>query len=157
VLAAPEFSVTIKLLRRCTHEGKKMARFLPVLFAAIVSFGFGALWYMALSKPWMEAAGKSEADMVDASGQPVVPVGPMVTSFIAELVMAGVFAILLTKIGATTINGLIYGFLFWLGFAITTMATNHAYGGAKPSLTVIDGGHWLGVLLIQGLILGAAM
>lgn len=134
-----------------------MARFLPVLFAAIVSFGYGALWYMVLSKPWMDAAGKTEADMVDASGKPVVPVGPMVTTFIAELVMAGVFAILLTKIGATAINGLIYGFLFWLGFAITTMATNHAYGGAKPSLTVIDGGHWLGVLLIQGLILGAAM
>ena len=134
-----------------------MARFLPVLFAAIVSFGFGALWYVVLSKPWMDAAGNMEADMAGASGKSVVPVGSMVTSFIAKLVMAGVFAILLTKIGATAINGLIYGFLFWLGFAITTMATNHVHGDAKPSLTVIDGGHWLCVLLIQGIILGAAM
>ncbi|MCC2095784.1 MAG: DUF1761 domain-containing protein [Hyphomicrobiales bacterium] len=134
-----------------------MARFLPVLFAALVSFGFGALWYMALSKPWMDAAGKTEADMLGADGKPIVPVGPMAISFVAELVMAGVFAILLAKFGATTITGLVFAMLFWLGFVITTMATNNAYGGAKPALTMIDGGHWLGVLLIQGLILGAAM
>ena len=30
----------------------------------------------------------------------------------------------------------------------------HAFQGARPSLTFIDGGHWLGVLLIQGAILG---
>jgi hypothetical protein len=29
-----------------------------------------------------------------------------------------------------------------------------AFQGAKGALTVIDGGHWLGVLLIQGAILG---
>lgn len=134
-----------------------MVRFLPVLFAALFSFGFGALWYMVLAKPWMDASGKTEADMLDESGKPVIPVGPMVTSFIAEIIMAGVFAILLVQIGATAINGVIFGALFWLGFVVTTMATNHAYGGAKPFLTVIDGGHWLGVLLVQGLILGAAM
>lgn len=134
-----------------------MARFLPVFLAAFASFGFGALWYMVLSQQWMDAAGKTDADMKDENGDPIVPVGPMVTSFIGELIMAVVFAILLTRLGATTLNGVIFGGLLWLGFVITTLATNHAYGGAKRSLTLIDGGHWLGVLLIQGLILGAAM
>jgi hypothetical protein len=32
---------------------------------------------------------------------------------------------------------------------------NHAFQGAKTTLTLIDGGHWLGVLLLQGTILGA--
>ncbi len=134
-----------------------MVRFLPVLLAAVASFGFGALWYMALGQQWMAAAGKTEADMQDENGKPIVPVGPMITSFVCELVMAAVFAILLTRLGATTINGVIFGALLWFGFVITTMATNHAYGGAKRELTIIDGGHWFGVLLIQGLILGAAM
>ncbi len=51
-------------------------------------------------------------------------------------------------------TGVISGFFLWLGFVITTMAVNHAFQGAKWSLTLIDGGHWLGVLLIQGAILG---
>ncbi|MGE3246654.1 MAG: DUF1761 domain-containing protein [Beijerinckiaceae bacterium] len=134
-----------------------MVRFLPVLFAAIASFGFGAAWYMLLSKPWMEAAGKTEADMLDENGKPKVPVGPMVTSFVAEIIMAGIFGILLSQLGASALNGLIYGFLIWLGFVVTTLATNHAYGDAKPTLTLIDGGHWLGVLLIQGAIVGAVL
>jgi hypothetical protein len=51
-------------------------------------------------------------------------------------------------------TGLISGFFLWFGFVITTMAVNHAFQGTRPALTVIDGGHWLGVLLIQGVILG---
>ncbi|MBM3524115.1 MAG: DUF1761 domain-containing protein, partial [Alphaproteobacteria bacterium] len=31
---------------------------------------------------------------------------------------------------------------------------NHGFQGVKRALTVIDGGHWLGVLLIQGVIIG---
>lgn len=37
---------------------------------------------------------------------------------------------------------------------ITTMAVNHAFQGQRGALTLTDGGHWLGVLLIQGAILG---
>jgi hypothetical protein len=51
-------------------------------------------------------------------------------------------------------SGAIAGFLLWLGFVITTMAVNHAFQGERRALTLIDGGHWLGVLLIQGAILG---
>jgi hypothetical protein len=51
-------------------------------------------------------------------------------------------------------TGVISGFFLWLGFVITTMAVNHAFESTKPSLTLINGGHWLGVLLIQGFVLG---
>jgi hypothetical protein len=34
------------------------------------------------------------------------------------------------------------------------MTVNHAFQGAKRSLTLIDGGHWLGVLVLQGAVLG---
>jgi hypothetical protein len=49
----------------------------------------------------------------------------------------------------------ISGFLVWLGFVITTMGVNHAFSGAKPMLTLIDGGYWLAVLIIQGAVIGA--
>jgi Protein of unknown function (DUF1761) len=51
-------------------------------------------------------------------------------------------------------TGLITAALLWLGLVITTVAVNNAYRGAKPMLTVIDGGHWLTVLLIMGLVIG---
>jgi hypothetical protein len=34
------------------------------------------------------------------------------------------------------------------------MVVNYAFHGARHTLTLIDGGHWLGTLLIQGAILG---
>jgi hypothetical protein len=55
----------------------------------------------------------------------------------------------------TVVNGLISGSLVWLGFVATTMVVNHGFGGQKPALTVIDGGHWLAVLLVQGATIGA--
>ena len=131
--------------------------YIAIFIAAIAAFAFGAVWYMALSKPWMAAIGFDPADMLDASGKPKIPVRPMVISFIAEIVMAFVLAGILAHVaknGVTVRAGLMTGFICWLGFAITTLATNHAYGKAKPMLTVIDGGHWLGVLLIQGFVLG---
>ena len=42
----------------------------------------------------------------------------------------------------------------WLGFVLTTIVINNAYTFRRFTLTVIDSGHWLGVLLIIGGILG---
>jgi hypothetical protein len=37
---------------------------------------------------------------------------------------------------------------------ITSMNINHRYQGNKWSLTVIDGGYLLGVLLVQAVVIG---
>lgn len=131
--------------------------YLAIFLSCIASFVFGAIWYGILSRPWMAAQGWTAADLAGPGGKPKMPVAPMVISFIAELVMAAVLAGVLAhvaKSGITVRAGLLTGFICWLGFVITTLVTNHAYGKARPMLTVIDGGHWLGVLLIQGLVLG---
>lgn len=132
----------------------------PILLAAIASFAFGAVWYGTLAKQWTAARGLSEADMARAKAAMMgsIPVAYII-AFVAQLVMAWMFAgvLLHTAQGglATSLRaGLISGFFLWLGFVITTMAVNHAFQGVKRSLTLIDGGHWLGVLLIQGAILG---
>lgn len=132
--------------------------YLAIACAAIASFGFGAVWYSILSRPWMSAQGLTQADMLDASGKPRIPAAPMAITFLAEIVMALTLAGVLAhvaKSGVTIRAGLITGFICWFGFVITSLASNHAFGRAKPALTLIDGGHWLGVLLIQGAVLGA--
>lgn len=124
---------------------------LAVVLAAIAAFMFGAVWYNVLSGPWLAARGITKEAMAGKSMSPV----PFVVSFISLLVMAFVLAGLLVHMGGTTLRaGLVAGALCWLGFVIPTMATNYAFHGNKPSLTLIDGGHWLGVLLIQGAIIG---
>jgi hypothetical protein len=125
-----------------------------IMLATAASFMFGAVWYGTLAKPWMAAVGKTEAE-IKASGQ--APVLYLV-AIIAQLVMAWVLAGLIGHLGpgrVTLRNGVISGAFAWLGFVATTLAVNHGFQGAKRSLTVIDGGHWLGVLLIQGAIIGA--
>ena len=133
--------------------------YLPMLVAAIVSFAFGAVWYGSLGKQWMAARDVSAADMEKAKAEMgPIPV-PYIVAFVALLVMAWMFAgvlLHLTRGGMpmTIRAGMISGFFLWLGFVITTMAVNNAFQGKRSSLTLIDGGHWLGVLLIQGAILG---
>ena len=40
-------------------------------------------------------------------------------------------------------NGIVSGLFVWLGFVITTLSVNYAYGQRRPMLTLIDGLHWL--------------
>ncbi|MDE2362302.1 MAG: DUF1761 domain-containing protein [Hyphomicrobiales bacterium] len=129
-----------------------------VLAATVAAWIFGAVYYGVLGERWMIALGRSQADIAARRAKKVVPVGPMVISFVAELVMAFMLAGLVGHIagGAPTIKaGLLTGGPCWLGFVVTVLATNYGYQQAKPSLTIIDSLHWLGVLLIQGIVIGA--
>ena len=52
-------------------------------------------------------------------------------------------------------NGVISGFFVWLGFMATTVAVNQRYEGFGWDLTIIDAGHWLGVAIIMGAVIGS--
>ena len=125
--------------------------YLAVLVAAVAGFAFGAVWYMALGRAWMAALGKTEEE-VQANSIPKV----FVVAFLAQLVMAWLLAGLTDHMGArgSLADGLAVGFYAWLGFVMTTMVVNYGFQGQRRMLTVIDGGHWLGVLLIQALVIG---
>lgn len=128
--------------------------------AAVASWIFGAVWYGVLGKQWMAAIGFTQADMNGPDGKRKLPLGPMIVSFVAEFVMALILAGVIAhtaKKGVTVSSGALVGAICWLGFVVTTLTANHAYGRAKLALTVIDGGHWLGVLLVQGVVLGALL
>ncbi|MGD9915671.1 MAG: DUF1761 domain-containing protein [Rhizobiaceae bacterium] len=124
--------------------------FLAVLVAAVAAFAWGAIWYMALSKPWLAAA------RIDPS-QGSRSIQPFIVSFIMLLVMAIVIFVITNSVylGEFTLsNGLMVGFVCWLGFILTTLAVNQRYQGYGWGLTIIDALHWLGVALIIGAILG---
>ena len=129
--------------------------YFAVIIAALAGFGLGAVWYMVLSKPWMHAVGLTEAEC-KARNQGAGRIVPFVISIVALFVMAWMLAGIMGHLGQVSVRGgLISGFLVWLGFVITTMGVNHAFSGAPTKLTLIDGGYWLAVLLIQGAVIGA--
>jgi ABC-type Na+ efflux pump permease subunit len=128
--------------------------YFAILAAAVAAWLVGAVWYMALGKPWMAALGKTREELMGPTGKPST--GPFIISFVAELVMAFVLAFFIVQLGPVTLtHGIATAFLAWLGFVATSMVVNHGFGGARPTLTVIDGGHWLAVLLVEGAVIGA--
>ncbi len=121
----------------------------------MAGFAFGPAYYMSLSRPWLAAMGKTREEL-SASGKrsPV----PFIVSIVALAIMAWVLAGTMGHLGpgqVTLKNGVISALFLWLGFVITTLAVNYSFGQRKVLLTVIDGIHWLGVLVIQGAIIGA--
>ncbi|MHA1537192.1 MAG: DUF1761 domain-containing protein [Alphaproteobacteria bacterium] len=134
--------------RSISQTGKHaMVNYLAVLLAAVAGFAFGSVWYMALAKPWMAAVGMSEPP----KPRPL----PFIVAFLAQLLMAYMLAGALGHLGDVSVQaGAIAAALFWLGFVATTMSVNHRFAGAPWSLTAIDAGHWLGVLVVMGVVLG---
>jgi len=123
-----------------------------VLAAAVASFLFGGAYYGVLSKPWMNAVGKTP-EQIRSTGMAVPLLVTMIALVVMAIILSGIIHHVAPGAGKTR-GGLLSGFLCWIGFVATTLATNHAYQGQKSRLTIIDGGYWLGVLLIQGAILG---
>jgi len=123
--------------------------YLAVLVAAVAGYGFGAIYYMSLSTAWLDAVGKKKEELGTSKA-------PFIVAAVANIVMAWTLAGLMAHLGPITIRaGIVSAGFCWLGFVATTIAVNNGFGGRKAKLTVIDGIHWLGVLVIQGAVIGA--
>jgi len=128
--------------------------YLAILVAAIAAWLAGAAWYMVLGKVWMAAQGITP-EMKQANMQKRGAYLPFIYAFAAEIIMAWVLYGILVHLNMFTVRaGLISGALCWLGFVVTTTASNNAFSNRKAMLTVIDSVAWLGALLIIGAILG---
>ena len=126
--------------------------YIAVVAAAVAGFLFGFAWYGILGNRWMAALGKTR-DQLLPGGK--APVEAMVLTALAQLVMAWMLAGLMGHLGSIDIStGLVAALAVWVGFVLTTTIVNHRFQRASWSLTIIDGGHWLGVLLVQGFVLG---
>jgi len=121
--------------------------------ATIASMAIGAAWYSALAKPWMAANqfSQDQIDQVNSGGSPWI----YAVAAVCHLIMAYVLNGVLHHANAYTLfGGVLSAFLIWVGFVATSMTVNHRFQMKPWSLTVIDAGHYLVVLLAQGAILG---
>lgn len=125
--------------------------YLAILVAAIVAFIIGSIYYSTLTKPWMKAA------RLDPAGPKPAMAPLMITTFILELGLAFVTAGIIGHLGAgqvTVSNGIISGLFIWAGIIFTTMTINQRYQNFGWDLTLIDGLHWLLVMVGIGATIG---
>lgn len=123
-----------------------------IVAAAAGSWVFGAIWYMALAKPWMEAAGipRDENGRPQGNGSPL----PFVLSAICMIVVAGMMRHIFSMAAIDTVGkGLMSGLGIGLFFISPWIMINNAYGMKPFRLTLIDGGYATIGCTIIGVIL----
>jgi Protein of unknown function (DUF1761) len=111
-----------------------------ILLAATGGYIVGAFWYWGFSKLWMEMQGFTPESLKSSTS--------VATALAGVVGHLGVGEVTLT-------NAVISAFLLWFGFIAMTLAANYCFGGRPLKLYLIDAGHWLAVLLVQGIVIGA--
>jgi hypothetical protein len=132
--------------------------YLAVIVAAVAGWLAGALYYTVLAKPWVAAHGKTveqhKAEQAALKGTPHAWL-PFALAFVAELAMAYVLAGMVGHLGSVTIrSAVISGLFVWAGFIATTQLVNNGFAGSKYTLTLINAGHWLVVIVVMGVVIG---
>lgn len=123
-----------------------------ILVASLCAFVAGAVWYGSLSKTWRRALGWDDAFCAAHKPAPA----PFITVFVAELVMGAFFAgAQYHVLGFGLENGLKLACVAWFFLIMPAMLANNMFQHKKLMVSVIDGGHWLLVLLILGAVVGA--
>ncbi len=126
--------------------------FLPILVSAIASYLVSALWYLVVFRaPYIEALGKTTEQL--AKGPSGLQAS--VLQVIGNLVLAGVLAWLMARLGYTSVQqGMLLGGLVWLGFVVAVLGPLYAFEANSPMLLLLNAGSVLLTLLITGAILG---
>lgn len=136
--------------------------FLVMLGAAACAWLFGAMYYGTVGKQWVEAQGSTveafRAKQAAAAGTLAGKL-PFILAFVAQVIMAYVLYGMMKHVAHTgplsVRTGVISAIFIWFGFVLTAIAVNNSFSGRKAMLTVIDAGHWFGVMVILGAMLGA--
>ena len=124
---------------------------ISVLAAAAAAWVFGALWYMALSKPWIEASGiECDENGRPKGGSPM----PFILSAIAMIVVSGMMRHIFALSGIDDFGkGAVAGLGVGLFFISPWIMINNAYGMRPFRLTLIDGGYaTFGCAIIGGVL-----
>ncbi len=123
--------------------------YLAVLVASLIGFVVGFLWYGPLfGKAWMAEIGMTEEQQ--QSGNMAKIFG---TTFVLQIIMTYCLAMFIA--GQSLEMSTFYGFLTGAGWILPTMIINNLYEQRSFKLSFIQGGYWVVVFTLMGLVLGA--
>lgn len=128
-----------------------MINWFAVVAASLVGFVVGFLWYGPIfGKAWMAETGMTEEKV--QSGNMAKIFG---TTFVLQIIMTYCLAMFLADDSIDIAMGTFYGFLTGAGWVLPTIAINNLYEQRSWKLSLIQGGYWVVVFTLMGLILGA--
>jgi hypothetical protein len=129
--------------------------YLAILVSSITVTIVGALWYGPLfGKVWIKLMGWSTEKVESAKKKNMTK--PLITNFIATLVMITILALALDFTKTILLkDALLLTFFIWLGFVATVSLNGVLWEGKPFSLYVLNNAHILVSLIITTLILNS--
>jgi hypothetical protein len=127
--------------------------YLAIVVAAAACFLFEAAWYSLFLDAWLKGIGR-ERKWLESTG--VNPMLQWAAALVAEALIAMAISCLTQLTGPqTALRGMKVAALLWLGFVMTTWATEYVFEVRSYALFAINTGFWLIGMVMMGAIVGA--
>ncbi|MBL8166052.1 MAG: DUF1761 domain-containing protein [Anaerolineae bacterium] len=125
-----------------------------VIIATIAAVAIGAIWFnapFAFNAIWLKGIGKTK-EQVAAEASPI----SIVAAIIGGLVTALILSVFMDWMGVKTlVNGALVGLLCAVAFAPNLAFIKDLFEGRPRSLSVINAGQDIVILVVVGAIIGA--
>ena len=127
--------------------------YLAITLAAVACFLFEAAWYSWFLQSWLDGIGRSAQWLVSSGVNPALQYA---TALISSAVIAAAISCVTQLTGTqTALRGMRVAALLWLGFVVSTWATEYAFEVRTYKIFAINTGFWLIGMAIMGAIVGA--
>jgi hypothetical protein len=127
--------------------------YLAVLVAAVACFAFEAVWYSIFLQAWINGIGRSREWLMSTGVNPYLQYG---TALVSAAFIASAISCVTQLTGPQTAwRGMKVAALLWLGFVLTTWATEYVFEVRTYALFAINMGFWLIGMVMMGAIVGA--
>lgn len=125
-----------------------------VIIATIAAVAIGAIWFnapFAFNAIWLKGIGKTK-EQVAAEASPI----SIVAAIVGGLVTALILSVFMDWMGVKTlVNGALVGLLCAVAFAPNLAFIKDLFEGRPRSLSVINAGQDIVILVVVGAIIGA--
>jgi hypothetical protein len=135
-------------------EAKRVSQnYLAIVVAAVACFLFEAAWYSFFLQAWLDGIGRTQAWLMSQGVNPALQYGTALIS--AALIAAAISCVTQLTGPQTALRGMKTAALLWLGFVLTTWATEYVFEVRTYALFAINTGFWLIGMVVMGAIVGA--
>lgn len=135
------------------EQSRVRQNYVAILVAAIACFLIEAGWYTFFLDAWIQGIGRSREWLMS---QGVNPALQYATALISAAIIAAAISAVTQLTGAqTAIRGVKVAAFLWLGFVLTTWATEYVFEVRTYALFAINTGFWLIGMAAMGAIVGA--
>ena len=135
-------------------EAKRVNQnYLAIVVAAVACFLLEAGWYSYFLQAWLDGIGRTQAWLMSQGVNPALQYGTALIS--AALIAAAISCVTQLTGPQTALRGMKTAALLWLGFVLTTWATEYVFEVRTYALFAINTGFWLIGMVVMGAIVGA--